>query len=148
MHQAHHPACSWLVGRDAAAVQEPPAFNFRREYLYQDKLYDLRGRPLQEPRESGPSGGSSATHRGRQWALLTFHQPVTAPEVGLRSPGLKLDVFAGPHLSCSPALLGVVAASHLGEWFWVLTLVSGACMQSTYCLASGRWQASVTLLAM
>ena len=84
-------------------MQEPPAFDFRREYLYQDKLYDLRGRPLQEPCESaGPSGGSSATHRGRQWALLTFHQPVTAPEVGLRSPSLKLQACC---VCCTPPVL-------------------------------------------
>ena len=63
-------------------MQEPPAFDFRREYLYQDRLYDLRGRPPAEasaaaPRPAGPSGA----HRGRQWALLTFQQPVTAPGV-------------------------------------------------------------------
>lgn len=87
-----------------------------REYLHQDELYGLEGRPLapstatllqltetsQEAAsgerkgdgESGDTGGGAegeaferaedetGRHFGKQWVLLRFETPVTAPKVG------------------------------------------------------------------
>ena len=111
-------------------MQEPPAFDFKREYLYQDRLYDLRGRPLQESHDSpGPSGGPSAAHRGRQWALLTFHQPVTAPQVILAALTTDTCLEAGSGgtspLGCMAPIMQMPANSAPGEetavshtWLW------------------------------
>lgn len=55
------------------------SFDFQREYLHQDELYGLEGRPLQGAAE-GPQ-----KHYGAQWGLLKFSQPVTAPKVRLYS---------------------------------------------------------------
>ena len=72
---------SWLGRRSSwhrTALQDAPPFDFQREYLYQDQLYDLRGRPVAG--QPGRAGERVAVHRGRQWALLAFQQPVTAPQ--------------------------------------------------------------------
>lgn len=76
-------------------VQAQPsvAFSMDREYLYQEELYGLEGRPLGSGSEA-PGAGEAATssggpgvggedaggaHFGQQWLLLKFDQPVTAP---------------------------------------------------------------------
>ena len=55
-----------------------PQFDVTAEYVYQDQMHGLEGRP-QDPNESGEQGG--VPHYGPQWALLKFSQPVTAPKV-------------------------------------------------------------------
>ena len=71
-------------------------FDTKQEYVYQDEVYGLEGRPYnplaqnqlpsdpdQTPSTSGrgedPEGGR--VHHGPQWGLLTLTQPVTASEV-------------------------------------------------------------------
>lgn len=92
------------VSKDAALAQmiddlsrmALPDFNmqFDRscEYVYQEHLYGLEGRPRAVPaEEAGAAGGGSwedqsqpggPRHYGPQWVLLNFDQPVTAPAVG------------------------------------------------------------------
>ena len=70
-------------------------FDVKQEYVYQDEVYGLEGRPYnplaqhqissdaqQAPSTSGrgvdPEGGR--VHYGPQWGLLTLTQPVTASE--------------------------------------------------------------------
>ncbi len=47
-------------------------FDFSQDYAHQAELHGLEGRP----RSFG-----DGVHYGPQWALLTFDQPVTAPQV-------------------------------------------------------------------
>lgn len=72
-----------------------PAFDFSQQYLYQEQLYGLEGRPAAAalPSSKGEEGFSGTAdedaappHHGPQWALLRFSQPVTAPAVGLLTP--------------------------------------------------------------
>nr|ADI46882.1 SelEFf [Volvox carteri f. nagariensis] len=75
-----------IANLDAMALSGIPLpFDLHREYLYQEELYGLEGRPL----ASGPGstrmlqgGDASFTdiHFGPQWALLKFERPVTAPK--------------------------------------------------------------------
>ncbi len=64
-----------------------PQFDGTAEYVYQDQIYGLEGRPQEF--EAGQAQGS-VPHYGPQWALLKFSQPVTAPQPTtcsrLRSP--------------------------------------------------------------
>ena len=79
--------------------ENPQHFNTKQEYVYQDEVYGLEGRPYnplaqnqllnapdQSPSTSGrgedSEGGS--VHYGPQWGLLTLTQPVTASEVSCR----------------------------------------------------------------
>ena len=59
-----------------------PTFDFGRQYLDQEQLYGLEGRPS-EARGAGEWGGGEGgnRHHGPQWALLRFSQSVTAPAV-------------------------------------------------------------------
>ena len=59
-------------------LQGAPAFNFEQDYVYQEQLHDLRGRPAKQP--GGLADEAGGPHRGRQWALLSFQQPITAPQ--------------------------------------------------------------------
>lgn len=62
----------------------PPTFDFGRQYLDQEQLYGLGGRPSAARGAGewgGGKGGSGNRHHGLQWALLRFSQPVTAPAV-------------------------------------------------------------------
>jgi hypothetical protein len=54
-----------------------PDFDFRRDYVYQDELHGLEGRPS----HSSTAGGTFGVHYGPQWAFLKFSQAVTAPQV-------------------------------------------------------------------
>ncbi|KAK9843360.1 hypothetical protein WJX74_010898 [Apatococcus lobatus] len=61
------------------------AFDLSQDYLHQDQLHGLEGRPCAEAssREAGAAPSSSPQQRlhfGPQWALLRFEQPVTAPQ--------------------------------------------------------------------
>ena len=73
----------------------PPPFDPSRDYLAQQELYGLEGRPLGSMGATGPGGGGGGAskggsagaplgeerHHGPQFALLRFDQPVTAPQV-------------------------------------------------------------------
>jgi hypothetical protein len=66
------------------------AFDFSQQYLYQEQLYGLDGRPAAaaQPTRKGDAhvtdtaGDDTPSHHGPQWVLLRFSQPVTAPAVG------------------------------------------------------------------
>nr|BAU61586.1 eukaryotic elongation factor, selenocysteine-tRNA-specific [Gonium pectorale] len=90
-----------------AAQGTPMAFDAARDYLYQDELYGLEGRPQAAgPQPGQPAkqpaageGGSEAEaegegeedrHFGPQWVLLQFDQAVTAPRDALVI-GAKFD---------------------------------------------------------
>ena len=47
-------------------------FDFSQDYAHQAELHGLEGRPC---------SFGDGVHHGPQWALLTFDQPVTAPQV-------------------------------------------------------------------
>lgn len=68
----------WLQGSGEA-------FDLSQDYLYQDQLYGLEGRPCGDGPSSDAGPASSLPkqrlHFGPQWALLRFEQPVTAPQV-------------------------------------------------------------------
>lgn len=60
------------------------AFNFKQQYIHQDELYGLEGRPMAAAAAldgSAEQQQQQGCHFGPQWALLKFDQPVTAPEV-------------------------------------------------------------------
>jgi hypothetical protein len=75
-------------------------FDSSQEYLYQDCLHGLEGRPVgcssraqqqADPGSGGEdSGGGEGVHHGPQWAYLRFSQPVTAPADSLVI-GSRLD---------------------------------------------------------
>jgi selenocysteine-specific elongation factor len=79
-----------VIGFLSATAQHAPLppFDWSKQYVHQTELYGLEGRAVQ-PTGSGStaaaSGGngscSSQVHYGQQWALLTFDQPLTAPQV-------------------------------------------------------------------
>uniref|UniRef100_A0A7R9V1Z7 Ribosome biogenesis protein BMS1/TSR1 C-terminal domain-containing protein n=1 Tax=Chlamydomonas euryale TaxID=1486919 RepID=A0A7R9V1Z7_9CHLO len=84
----------------------PPPFDDSRAYLAQEELYGIEGRPLgastsqqgapEVPFSSGGGGaaaGGDDRHHGRQWLLLRFSTPVTAPSDALVfGARLELDV--------------------------------------------------------
>ncbi|PSC71534.1 Selenocysteine-specific elongation factor [Micractinium conductrix] len=81
--------------------QQQQQFDSRREYLFQDCLHGLEGRPPsaaaghhpadQQQQQQVGSGEAPPPHYGPQWAYLRFSQPVTAPADSLVI-GSKLDV--------------------------------------------------------
>ena len=77
-----------------------PGFDFGRDYVFQEQLHGLEGRPssgLRLPGSAAAAGAASAPHYGPQWALLRFHHPVTAPQVctpGRLSPCSRLCTCA------------------------------------------------------
>lgn len=93
-----------------AAGQQAAAFDSSRQYLYQEQLYGLEGRPPAEVDAAAPAAGQHAAdqqaqqggdggsqaqgqrapHHGPQWAYLRFSQPVTAAADALVI-GSKLD---------------------------------------------------------
>ncbi|KAF8060496.1 Eefsec [Scenedesmus sp. PABB004] len=86
-----------------------PAFDFGAEYLAQDALHGLEGRPLAAP---APAGARDGAHHGPQWALLRFEQPVTAPLDSV-IVGARLDADSGGD-ACRLAFYGRLAAG-LGD---------------------------------
>jgi selenocysteine-specific elongation factor len=59
-------------------------FDWSKQYLYQDELYGLEGRPINSSSSTpaaAAGGEDQQRHFGPQWVLLKFDQPVTAPEV-------------------------------------------------------------------
>jgi hypothetical protein len=70
-------------------------FDWSQQYLHQEELYGLEGRPITSSSSSSGASATSGTvdgnevqqqrHFGPQWVLLKFDQPVTAPEVCLTS---------------------------------------------------------------
>jgi hypothetical protein len=103
-------------------------FDWSKQYLYQDQLYGLEGRPI----TSGSSSSTAAAaaggdeeqqrHFGPQWVLLKFDQPVTTPEV---RPGLR---FCDAHGTFSVRR----SASHIAS----MCLMGSAAVESPV-LASG-----------
>lgn len=94
-----------------------PAFDFSQQYLYQEQLYGLEGRPhaVMQPKGSGGTASNGAAgeaevspFHGPQWALLRFSQPVTAPADALVI-GSKLDADASA-AACRLAFCGRLAA--------------------------------------
>lgn len=65
------------------AQHEPLApFNWRQEYLFQQELHGMEGRPLGTAAlASSAAAAEQQCHHGPQWALLRFEQPLTAPAV-------------------------------------------------------------------
>ena len=60
------------------------SFDSEQEYVFQNYLYGLEGRPVDFSNHEASSEGSTQNvqrHYGPQWALLEFDQPVTAPKV-------------------------------------------------------------------
>ena len=88
-----------------SVLQNPAAFDFKRDYLYQDQLYDLRGRPATP--QPGVNG-QAPPHRGLQWALLTFQQPVTAPQACACAYFALMPGLASAHTSALWACLSSV----------------------------------------
>lgn len=81
------------------------AFDYSKEYLYQDELYGSEGRPATAELfggggDGGGTGGDqlspfedglvSSAHYGPQWAVVQFDEPVTAPPDSLII-GARLD---------------------------------------------------------
>lgn len=63
----------------------PPAFDMQQEYMHQEGLFGLEGRPLNPLSQSAASEAASTlgrSHHGPQWGLLHLSQPITASEVG------------------------------------------------------------------
>jgi hypothetical protein len=59
-------------------------FNWQQEYLHQQELHGMEGRPPSTAAAAGQSAAAGAEqqcHHGPQWALLRFEQPLTAPAV-------------------------------------------------------------------
>nr|BCL66109.1 eukaryotic elongation factor [Volvox africanus] len=88
-----------IANLDAMALSgKPMPFDQCREYLYQEELYGLEGRPSLVAATGIDAACDSRnnvddlTHRhfGPQWALMKFDQPITAPKDALVI-GAKLD---------------------------------------------------------
>ncbi|KAK9818119.1 hypothetical protein WJX72_007434 [[Myrmecia] bisecta] len=82
-----------------------PVFDFTREYLFQEELYGLDGRP-QAP--ASTAHDRQHPHYGPQWALVKFSQPVTAPHDALMI-GSRFDADMNS-ATCRLACYGRVAA--------------------------------------
>lgn len=94
-------------------------FDTQQEYVYQDEVYGLEGRPynplaqhqLPGDPSQGPSSSGGAAHQGGgvhygpQWGLLTLTQPVTASEVtdsdAARMPASDCTIGACLHFANS-----------------------------------------------
>lgn len=96
-----NPTCSHISGCVILCVgfqDVPQQFNTKQEYVYQDELYGLEGRPLNplarnhlltHPEDGASTSGRGegvGVHYGPQWGLLTLSQPVTASEVSCCMP--------------------------------------------------------------
>lgn len=88
-----------LPQRADGGPAEPQRFDSGREYLYQDCLHGLEGRPPSEaaplaagqhPADQRAQRAQQAPHYGPQWVLLRFSHPVTAAADALVI-GSKLD---------------------------------------------------------
>lgn len=85
------------------AQHEPLApFNWHQEYLFQQELHGMEGRPLGAAAAGSSAAAAAAAaeqqcHHGPQWALLRFEQPLTAPTVscGRRLCSLHLAALMG-----------------------------------------------------
>eukprot|EP00191_Tetraselmis_sp_GSL018_P019912 CAMPEP_0177580092 /NCGR_PEP_ID=MMETSP0419_2-20121207/1355_1 /TAXON_ID=582737 /ORGANISM="Tetraselmis sp., Strain GSL018" /LENGTH=575 /DNA_ID=CAMNT_0019068895 /DNA_START=52 /DNA_END=1783 /DNA_ORIENTATION=+ len=90
----------------------PPPFDFEAEYLYQEELYGLEGRPRSAegpaavPSDSNES--DAASHHGPQWALLKFDRAVTVPQDSLLI-GARFDMD-NSSAACRLALYGRLLA--------------------------------------
>lgn len=113
----------------AAAAAAARAFDSSREYLYQEALYGLEGRPAGAEHPAEPAAGQhpadhqhqqqldgeqqgedavAGVHHGPQWVYLRFSQPVTAAADSLVI-GSRLD--ADLHAStCRLAFYGRLCA--------------------------------------
>lgn len=98
------------------------AFDWSKQYLYQEELYGLEGRPITSSSSSSTvaaAGGAGAAgaacssgqqqHFGPQWVLLKFDQPVTAPEDSVVI-GARFDVDAAGE-ACRLAFYGRLTGS-------------------------------------
>ncbi len=97
--------------------QAAPAFDFSRQYLHQEQLYGLEGRPAAaaqpaskgDARFGGETEDDAPPHHGQQWVLLRFSQPIVAPAVRSRAAShLKLWWAA---IRCQPACVSGVHSS-------------------------------------
>ena len=134
-------------GAAAAAAPAALAFDSSREYLYQEALYGLEGRPAgtesaalaawqhpadqqqQPPPDSGQQQqeGGRGVHHGPQWVYLRFSQPVTAAADSLVI-GSRLD--ADLHAStCRLAFYGRLCAlaDPAGEFWGSVAGAKGGC---------------------
>lgn len=68
----HVHRCAIVLLQDAL-----PAFDLKRDYVYQEELHGLEGRPCSH----NSADAVDSVHYGPQWAFLRFSQPVTAPKV-------------------------------------------------------------------
>eukprot|EP00798_Chlamydomonas_sp_ICE-L_P015848 gene15848-21975_t len=85
----------------------PIGFDMEQDYLHQDELYGLDGRPKTSSDGYDADDGSNK-HFGPQWVVLKFDQPVTAPEDALVI-GAKFDT--DPHgEACRLAFYGRVVS--------------------------------------
>ena len=104
---------------DLSVSTSNPAFDFSAEYLYQEELYGVEGRPVSAENSSSTLGPSShgfdddfPPHFGPQWAVAQFEEAVTAPVDSLLV-GARLD--ADTHAAaCRITLSGrIVVPLHL-----------------------------------
>lgn len=106
-------AIAMRIGR-LSVKDDVHSFDFAQEYLHQNYLYGLEGRPVASEQSRSPSHGqssqtgSTARHYGPQWALLEFSQPITAPKDALVI-GSRLDADAG-FKTCRLALYGRIVS--------------------------------------
>lgn len=84
---------------DAGAAAAAPDIDLHSDYLYQEELYGIEGRPparATSPASSSVAGAGNQQqqrHYGPQWCYLRFAQPVTAPQDSLII-GSRLDADA------------------------------------------------------
>lgn len=103
-----------LTTKDA----KPMPFDFSSEYLYQDELHGLEGRPAEaagpSSAQAGPGappeepGTASKPHHGPQWGLLRFDRPVTVPQDSLLI-GARFDMDSSSS-ACRLAFYGRMVA--------------------------------------
>ncbi|KAI8468590.1 MAG: SelEFm [Monoraphidium minutum] len=121
-----------ISGLEAMSLHQPVAggFDWGAEYLWQDQLYGLQGRPLtdsqrrqrrqeagapaahageQQQAEGGEDEEEEEAHFGPQWALLKFDQPLTAP-ADSAVIGARLDLDAAGE-ACRLAFYGRITAA-------------------------------------
>lgn len=103
------------VAASSTLQQAAPDFDFSRQYLHQEQLYGLEGRPAAaaQPASKGDTkfGGAAEDdappHHGQQWVLLRFSQPIVAPAVRPRAAVAPQAVVASDQM---PASLRVCCA--------------------------------------